>query len=398
MGHGIGKNRVCEGEKIKMQKTITYKLAGVPTSITGQNKFAKKLQEYFREAEMELLEPVSIIINVCDSTKEMAFDEGPRFYAEGKGLQVNDVGFIAHAGRLQYRVDNLFVENEPVRVWLYYNERHGWRRVAKTFLTNINPYMIGREGEEERFIVDTLDYNALWWILALALLKYERAFVHSGMATKKGMGVACVGTGGCGKTSAVSEMLKEGWKYIAEDFGVICADGSIWQIPKRGAISAEDVSYGSELLVTLIDQLPMWEKVRWNYYTKKGANPIVAPPLEKIYGKNIAKSAKLWKLVCVVRSSNEMLMEKKVSVDEMAVHIMGASFRVIREMYNVLHNIHAVADETCRENFPLMLEIENRYCDIIRRALTNVEYSVLEVPLKVNPKLIKECVLQNFPE
>ena len=259
--------------------------------------------------------------------------------------------------------------------------------------------MIGRETEEDRFIVDTLDYSALWWILAIAFLKYNRVFVHSGMASKENRGIVLAGTGGCGKTSAVSELMNEGWKYIAEDFGVICSDGSIWSIPKRGAISAEDVSFGSERLIEVIDQLPKWQKIRWNYYTKKGKNPIIAPPLENLYGfECIATKAKIWKVVCVVRSSNKKIIEKKVSVDEMTTRISGSSFRVIREMYNILYNVQAVVDETCRNNFPLISDIENEYCNIIKKALENTEYSLLEVPINVNPKLIKEYILKGLPD
>ena len=192
-------------------------------------------------------------------------------------------------------------------------------------------------------------------------------------------------------------MLNEGWKYIAEDFGVICADGSIWQIPKRGAISAEDVSYGSSRLIKLIDQLPRVQKVRWNYFSKKGVNPIIAPSLDELYGKeNIAQYAKLCKIVYVARSTNERIVKKCVSIDEMTSRIKGASFRVIREMYNILYNIQAVADEEIRKNFLEPMDIEKRYCDIISRALENAEYSVLEVPIKVNPNLIKEYVVQDL--
>lgn len=383
-----------------MNKSIKqYRLAGIEMIISGENKYAKRLKEYFQGAEADIEKSASITIHVCNSMNEMEFKQKPTFYAEGKGLQVNNTSFIASSGRLRYRVDNLFVENEPVYIWLYYSERRGLRRVGKTFLTHMNAYMIGRESEEDRFIVDALDYQALWWVIALALMKYNRVFVHSGMAAKEMKGVVLSGTGGCGKTSAISEMLNEGWKYIAEDFGVLCEDGSIWQIPKRGAISAEDVSFGSKRLVAIVSQLTRWQKIRWDYYTKKGKNPIIAPSLEKLYGSdNIAKTAKVWKIVCIARSSNEEIVEKKVSLNEIAIRIMGASFRVIREMHNVLDNIQAVADETCRNEYPLMSEIENRYCDIVKKAIENVEYSVLEVPVKVNPKKIKECVLHGFSE
>ena len=382
-----------------MDTTKTYELAGVPTAISGNNRYAIKLKEYFCGSEKKISEPASIIINVCNSENEMNFSGEPMFYAEGKGVKINETSFISNIGRLQYRVDNLFIDNKPVCIWLYYNERHNIRRMIKTVMTNLNPYMIGRETEEDRFIVDTLDYSALWWILAIAFLKYNRVFVHSGMASKENRGIVLAGTGGCGKTSAVSELMNEGWKYIAEDFGVICSDCSIWSIPKRGAISAEDVSFGSERLIEVIDQLPKWQKIRWNYYTKKGKNPIIAPPLENLYGfECIATKAKIWKVVCVVRSSNKKIIEKKVSVDEMTTRISGSSFRVIREMYNILYNVQAVVDETCRNNFPLISDIENEYCNIIKKALENTEYSLLEVPINVNPKLIKEYILKGLPD
>lgn len=382
-----------------IDNTTTYKFAGVSTSITGQNKYAEQLKEYFSEAQTTLEEPISIIIQVCDSIKDLSFSEEKVYYAEGKGLQISNSGFIMNSGRCHYRVDNLFVENEPVSIKLYYQERHGVRKMMKTMMAYVDPYAIGSEHEVDRFISDTLNYSAFWWILALAFLKYDRAFVHSGMAAKSNMGVVFAGTGGCGKTSAISEMLNDGWKYVAEDFGIISADGTIWEIPKRGAISAEDVSYGSERLITLINQLSVQKTIRWKYFTMKKMNPLLSPALDELYGKeNIEKKAKLWKVVSVVRSSTKSISEKKVSVDDIAERIMGASFRVIREMYNVLHNLYAIADEQCKESFPTMSVIENQYCNIIKKSLENAEYSVLEVPLKVNPKMIKEFVLQDFSE
>ena len=150
-------------------------------------------------------------------------------------------------------------------------------------------------------------------------------------------------------------------------------------------------------MIKLIDQLPRVQKVRWNYFSKKGVNPIIAPSLDELYGKeNIAQYAKLCKIVYVARSTNDRIVKKCVSIDEMTSRIKGASFRVIREMYNILYNIQAVADEEIRKNFLEPMDIEKRYCDIISRALENAEYSVLEVPIKVNPNLIKEYVVQDL--
>lgn len=134
---------------------------------------------------------------MCDSIEEMTYIGKPRFYAEGDGLQISDTGFIAHSGRCHYRVDNLFVENEPVSVWFWYQERHGVRRLARDIMANMDPYMLGREHEEDRFIADILNYSTFWWVLALAFLKFDRAFVHSGMVVKDGMGIVLSGTGGC---------------------------------------------------------------------------------------------------------------------------------------------------------------------------------------------------------
>lgn len=93
-----------------MDKTTTYKLAGISTAITGKNKYALKLKEYFQGAETNIAEPISIFINICDTMNEMKFDDELKFFAEGKGLQISDTGFMTNIGRLRYRVDNLFVK------------------------------------------------------------------------------------------------------------------------------------------------------------------------------------------------------------------------------------------------------------------------------------------------
>lgn len=172
---------------------------------------------------------------------------------------------------------------------------------------------------------------------------------------------------------------------------MVGADGVVWSIPKRGTISAEDVSFGSERLTALIEHLPTWQKVRWNHYTAKNKNPLLSPSLDELYGKDkIAEKANLQKFVCVSRSSTGEILEKEASVEDIAFRTMGAAFRVIREMYNNLHNIHALVGAELEDSFPSMERIEKRYCDIIKKALRNMQHSVLEVPLKTNPRAMKE--------
>lgn len=180
-----------------MKNSVAFKLAGIPMQIIGGNSFAERLKDYFRSAQTAEESTPEIIISVVDSKEAMAFaEQKSKFYAEGNALQINETSFMTKSGICHYRVDDLFVSKKPVHIWIYYEQRIGVRKAMKDVLANFDPYSIGREGEEDRFIGDFLSYSALWWILALALMKYDRVFVHCGAVSKDGKAFVLSGTGG----------------------------------------------------------------------------------------------------------------------------------------------------------------------------------------------------------
>ena len=183
-----------------MKNSAAFKLAGIPMQIIGGNSFAERLKDYFKSAQTAEESTPEIIISVVDSKEAMAFaEQGLTFAAPDNGLQINGASFMVKPGRCNYRVDDLFVSGKPVHIWVYYEQRTGVRKAMRDVLANFDPYSIGREGEEDRFIGDFLSYSALWWILALALMKYDRVFVHCGAVSKGGKAFVLSGTGGVRK-------------------------------------------------------------------------------------------------------------------------------------------------------------------------------------------------------
>lgn len=82
-------------------------------------------------------------------------------------------------------------------------------------------------------------YRIFDWVTQLALLARGQSYFHASSMERNGRGLAVIGWGGVGKTTAALKLiLEDGWKYLSDDLGVIDRNGKLYRSPKRMQIYA----------------------------------------------------------------------------------------------------------------------------------------------------------------
>ena len=85
---------------------------------------------------------------------------------------------------------------------------------------------------------------------------------------------------------------------------------------------------------------------------------------------------------------------RKISLEELADRIRFASFRELKELYELLTNIRAVSGTFYADSYPAVSELEDRYKAILMRGLEKANRIHLHLPLGVDPKDTAAIILK----
>lgn len=375
----------------------TYQVANILFSISGEGKYFDEITQYFSDKLISDQSPmVDLTIRVA-SIGESEDSFSPEFFSLSKSLAFNMTTFRVRRKSFSYAVTNLFCHDLPTEVVLYPHQRHG---ALGSVLISIYSYLfgstVGRHTEQQGFVQDVANYNCLWAIFAITLMKKNCAFVHSGMMSRNKKGLILTGTGGCGKTSTMMELLSSNeWGYIAEDFGILQADTTMYDMQKKAAVYQSDIKWGNPILTKAFYNLSASERMEWEFKNKIGKNPVRYFKPTELFGNRIVHESTLEKTVFLMRTNNNAgISFASITSDEMAHRVTSASFREIREIYEVLCNIRAVGGKKYWSSYPSIDELENRYCEIVKKAFDKTLCYELIIPSNVDPKETASRILQ----
>ena len=371
-----------------------YDFAGLLIGIMGASNYAEKLRAYFEHYASDLpVENVDLMITVHQSADEI--DRDLEYYSLSGKISFDEHVFAVNGDNVVYRVAGLF-DDGFCSVDLAPRFSKGIKKaVVSAYHKTISP-SVDRDDKEALFVASAVNYKMLWYVLAICLMKKKQAFVHSGMMANAEGGFVIAGTSGCGKTSTMMELLqRDGWKYMAEDFGVMDAEGFIWSVPKRATVYESDVKYGNPRLVKVVDNLSPYHKTRWKLAKITGNNPCYHFSSVELFGKEGTERKAPIKTVAFFSrvDKDEDLVVKTADKDDIAERITTASFREIRELYEILANIRAVAETECRSHYPTMQELHDQCFDIIRSGLKDAICIELRVPRGIEPKALAEILM-----
>ena len=260
----------------------------------------------------------------------------------------------------------------------------------------MNPHGIGLERIEDRFVDSIMNYSCFFYLFPVLLMRRNKVFVHCGIAENAGKAFVMCGTGGCGKTSTLMEFLsKEGFKYLAEDFGILGKDGRAYFMPKKMAIYQSDAKYKNPDVVKGLRKLPLTYRVHWKFFELCKWNPRYRFAPKELFGEErVAKDAMLNKVIYVSRVRENMpLRYSAIDIEELCTKIRHASFRELKQLSEILNNIRAVGDAEIRNSYPEPAQLETRYEQLLREGLTGKNIGLLEVPLKADPREIVDTML-----
>lgn len=375
-------------------RTTYYSVAGIGIAIEGDGKYADAFREYFKSEEKVALEEISLRLRIENDPDKVLIPA--RYYSLSGKIAFNNSYYYVKKKNFVYSVQNLFNREKPVVLKLCYT--------GKNYLKNLIAAIIGSNNvgvycNKDRFVDSIMNYEVFLYIFAVLLMRADikKIFVHCGIAKYMGKAIVLAGTSGCGKTSTLLSLLqRKGYKYIADDFGILGSDGNAYYMQKKMAVYQSDAKYKNPDVIKALKKLPIREFVNWRFFSFMARNPRYRFIPQQLFGENrIAKKGKIDTIIYMSRiSQNASASRQIIKKEELCTKIRHASFRELKELSEILNNIRAVGDENIRNAYPAIEELEREYEQVILEILSNTKIGMLEVPLRVNPDDIADMLLQ----
>ena len=369
-----------------------YQIAGINMSIQGKGAYTEALQNYFQTEEVSVpSDSVLLSVIVEDDPAKVAISA--KYYSLSGKISFDNTAYCVQEQGFVYSVLNLFHDTEPVVLRVCCTAKKNLSSQIGAF---INPHGVGLRCIEDRFIDSIMNYSCFFYIFPVLLMRRNKVFVHCGIVENLGNAFVMCGTGGCGKTSTLMEFLsKEGYKYLAEDFGILSKDGRAYFMPKKMAIYQSDAKYKNPDVIKGLKKLPLTYRAHWKFFELCKRNPRYRfAPKELLGEERVAKEGMLNKVIYVSRVRENMLMTySSINMAELCTKIRHASFRELKQLSEILNNIRAVGDAEIRNSYPELAQLEAKYEQLLKESLTGKSIGLLEVPLKANPRNIVDAML-----
>ena len=268
-----------------------YSIGDLRVTIDGDisNPYFLSLREYFKEKESKESNVPDLNIIVKDENESDLFFLPEGFSLSG-GIAFNQEWYRVRKDTFSYAVKNLFNENEITELVLI--PKSSRKLNIKRTLSYALSTEIGENNRYSRFVSSIANYSCLWYLFAMTFMKKHSLFVHCGLMAKEGKGILLTGTGGCGKTSTMMELItNSGYSFMAEDFGILREDGMLFDMQKKAAIYQTDVRWGNKYLNDAVLNLKGFEKLNWKIKILLGSNPHHYFKPVEIFGDNITHKA-----------------------------------------------------------------------------------------------------------
>lgn len=364
--------------------TKHYQVANLFFTISGNGGYYNALTEYFSDKEIEDSQTRSMLDIIVSDNEDEGYS--PDYFSLAGSVSFNKTSFRVKKKRFSYIVSDLFDVEKTTRVVLIP------KKFSKLFqgAMALGGGVVGEHSKYGVFTHDVANYSCLWYIFAMTLMKYDQLFIHCGMMSKEAdnEGIILTGTGGCGKTSIMMELItNSGYRYMAEDFGIVDKSGDLYDMQKKAAIYQTDVKWGNRYLKKAVSNLPFTQRLEWGLKKAAHRNPVhFFKPIE-IFGNEVQNHSKLKKIFYLKRAQKGTEIQcRTLTSEQVAERAKTASFRELKELYEILGNIRAVGGDKYYDSYPSLFTIERKYKEILLSSLNGVDCKELEVPLNVKPK------------
>jgi len=358
--------------------------------ISGDEKYVELTSTEFiiREGHDDYDIKINIVSDTINS------DYVPTHFSGKGSMNFNSKTFhVEHDPFYTYDVSNLFNENK-IEINLYLKKASMGRELFRV----LNSLRSVEYATRTEFVnAQYTTYSFLWSIIAIALLKKNSAFIHAGVLARNNDAIILSGTGGCGKTSTVLDLLENhNFEYLSEDFGIVSSTGNASHCNKTISLFNSDIAHGNKLAKHAVTTLPFYKKVRWEFLTRVlRINPIIKAKPSSFKTVEIPdKSVKIKYGLHLSRQNVSDLSLNKMELTEYVSRSANASGRELKPLSEVLKLISANApfDYGYWDDSKLTREMEKTYL----KAFNNIEIFELVIPHKATPKSVSEFLLNEL--
>ncbi len=357
-----------------------FDVAGLGMTIEGNNEWTAEYWKYFSSIEVE--EELELTFLNIRIVNEINIIE--RYTSLSQAILFNENEFMVKKGDYIYKIKNLFGQGMTIIEICHKNVKNLPHKIKN--IIGIAEH--ATHSIKEGIVNHIMGYDFMLWVIPVALMKYNRLFLHCGAMEKDGKAVIITGTSGSGKTGTqLLAMSDYGYRYMADDFCILSTSGMAYYFPKKIKIYQSDIKYKNKFIYLAYKKLPITKRINWQILKKMNKDPRGEFYIEKVFKTDeVVKSAHIGKIIYVARTNSKAINEYRIEDREFSRRTRLASFREIRELYNILSNICSVGDERIRECYPEWRELEEKYEEIMMKILSNsFERRLLEVPEKIHP-------------
>lgn len=362
---------------------IYFEIGKLFISISGNDTIVNVMGEQFSHCRLDEKPPIiDLQIRFIHDIRDTDFK--PEYFPLSGLISFNQNTFYKKTYQYTYVIKNLFTNNMPTEVYI---SDQGGSCITDTIIRK----MRGIDKSYWR-CESYMTYAFMWMVFAITFQKKERAFIHSGIIAIDGKATVFCGTGGCGKTSTSFKLLeKENTSFLAEDFGIIDKNGIAYYNPKRVTMYASDVRYGQKDLIAYRKKMSGRDDLVWRIEDLLKRNPIrKIDPYELLGEKRIARKAKIELFVFLVREERKDTICEDIEIDDLIYRITESSYRELKELFELLSNIHALGGK--ETTYPAIEELKAAHSEVIRSALQNSNFCICRVNRKGSPDDILNAI------
>ncbi len=365
------------------RKKRYWNIAGIIIGVCGKKEMVAQFGQQFLGCELET-KPVNVDlkIEVVSSIDEGKFQ--PTVFSLAESIKFNDNTFSKKMGQFTYIIKNLFEHNLPTEVIIVDSG-------TIDVMRGLNRIRYGKS-EEYWKCESYMNYGFFWMIFAVVLQKNNKLFIHSSIAEINGNAIVLSGTSGCGKTSTLFKLFeKKEVSYLAEDFGVIDENGVAYFNPKKISIYASDVRYGQHDLVAYRKKMSGRDDIMWRMDCALKRNPRRKVNPKVLLGQQrVKKSADVNLIVFLVREERDNTICEHIDKEDLIYRITEASYRELKELYELLSNIQALKGKNCA--YPTIEDLKQEHSAILCKALANSRGCLCRVSRKGTPNDILAAI------
>ena len=317
-----------------------------------------------------------ICLNINEKTNFIGYK--PKIFSAKGKMNFNESEFyVDYLRDFSYSVKGLFKKKNHV-----VNVDINAKQI--TIVDVIKSFLVSKTEKVKNSI---LSYSLFWYLIHVQLLKINGSFVHSSVIynSKTNKSLLITGTGGCGKTSIIIELLNNNYfYYVAEDFGIVDSDGNTFFNPKAISIYATDIEHGQSQLKEYFNSLSIKEKAV--FFLKRRIfkmNPLFKISPHILFKNKIKNKSKIEHVIYFSRRDVSQFEILNISYDKFINRILNASMRELKTLNELLMLMNANAPDSYL--IPSFEEIQQKTRSVYSKAFLNTKNKLLIIPHKSTP-------------